>query len=97
MSNAFQSAGGGACFPRNTQEWQEKGMAPELAEHRMKQEVFGHDYRVDAKGNPIEQGKGSAQQQTAHHKQALEKIAAARRSAVGFTGALDGAFDPKKG
>jgi hypothetical protein len=94
MTTAFQSKGGGAPFPRSANEWMEKGMPADQAEHRMRQEVFGHDYKVDAKGNPIETGKGSAAQVTLHHKQALERIANARRS-VGFSGAET--FDPKKG
>ena len=28
-------------------------------DHEMKKHVFGHNYRTDARGNPIEQGIGS--------------------------------------
>lgn len=93
---AFQSGGGGAVFPRNVKEWQEKGMSAEQADHRIKEEVFGQNYQIDAKGKPIETGIGSAQQQTRQHKEALERVGA-RRSSVGYSGALEGAFDPRKG
>jgi hypothetical protein len=35
--------------------------------------VFGHDYKRDKHGRPIEQGIGSAQQVTEAHLQALAK------------------------
>jgi hypothetical protein len=93
-STMFQSRTGSVPHPRTANEWMEKGYSPDQAEHKIRQDVFGHDYKVDAKGNPIEQGKGSAAQQTLQHKQSLERIAAARRS-VGYTGAE--AYDPRKG
>jgi hypothetical protein len=100
MTTLFQGKSGGVPFPRNVAEWQEKGLSPEQAQHKTRQDVFGHDYKVDGKGNPIETGIGSAQQQTAQHKQALERIAGARaamRSKIGFTSAVAGAFDPRTG
>lgn len=87
---------GGVCFPRNASEWMQKGFSPEHAEHKMRQDVFGHDYQTDAKGDPIETGIGSAAQQTRQHKEALER-ARSRRSGVGYSPALEGAFDPRKG
>ena len=42
--------------------------------------VFGHDVQFDAKGNPIEQGFGSAQNQTVQHRQALERERARQRA-----------------
>jgi hypothetical protein len=39
----------------------------------VKQNVFGHDHKVDAKGNPIEQGKGSAMNQTRQSVDAYRK------------------------
>jgi hypothetical protein len=76
----------------------EKGMEPAQADHRMKQEVFGHDYRTDAAGNPVEQGKGSAAQPTQQHlmaKQIGEDAARSRGMRAGYTPALEGAFDPR--
>jgi hypothetical protein len=104
----FQGKNGGVPFPRTENEWIEKKMsqgisfedAQKEAQHKLRQDVFGHDFKVDAKGNPIENGKGSALQSTAQHQQALERSAGARaamRSKVGFTPALAGTFDPKKG
>ncbi len=95
---AFQSTRGGAPFPRSANEWMEKGMPADQAEHRMRQEVFGHDHKTDAKGNPIEQGKGSAAQPTAQHLQAKqigEDAAAQRGMRQGWNPGLEGAFDPR--
>jgi hypothetical protein len=39
----------------------------------VKQNVFGVDYKTDAKGNPIEQGKGSAMNQTRQSVDAYRK------------------------
>jgi hypothetical protein len=99
MTALFQGKGGSVPFPRNVNEWMEKGLSPEQAEHKVRQDVFGHDYQVDAKGAPIERGKGSASQTTAQHQEALERSAAARaamRSKIGYSRALEGAFDPKE-
>ena len=100
MTTLCQAKSGGVPFPRNVAEWQEKGLSPEQATHKVRADVFGHDYKVDGKGNPIETGIGSAQQQTAQHKQALERIAGARaaaRNKVGYSATLEGAFDPRAG
>jgi hypothetical protein len=108
MTKLFQGKNGGAPFPRTESEWIEKKMsqgvsfedAQKDAQHKLRQDVFGHDYKVDAKGNPIENGKGSAAQSTAQHQQALERSAGARaamRSKVGYTPALAGTFDPRTG
>lgn len=98
MEKAFQSTRGGAPFPRSAAEWMEKGMEPAQAEHRMRQEVFGADHRTDAKGTPIEQGKGSALQPTAQHLQAKQIAEDAARShgmRLGYHPGLEGAFDPR--
>jgi hypothetical protein len=95
---AFQS-GGGECFPRNTKEWVEKGYSADQAEHKIRQDVFGHDFRVDTMGKPIEQGIGSERNQTTQHRQALQTAAAARsamHSRVGYTPTLVDAFDPRE-
>jgi hypothetical protein len=49
------------------------GLTKEDAEEEMAKRVFGHDYRRDKHGNPIEQGIGSASQQTEHHKRYAAK------------------------
>jgi hypothetical protein len=98
MTKLFQGKDGGVPFPRTTDEWLAKGYSPEQAQHKMRQDVFGHDYQTDAKGNPIETGRGSASQPTAQHKEALERAAGARaaaRSRIGFSPSLEGAFNPK--
>ncbi|WP_213740943.1 hypothetical protein [Bradyrhizobium sp. dw_411] len=108
MTNLFQGKNGGVPFPRTEKEWIEKKMsqgvpyedAQKEAQHRLCQDVFGHDYKVDAKGSPIETGRGSAQQSTVQHQQALARSAGARaamRSKVGYTPALAGSFDPREG
>ena len=100
MTNLFQGKSGGVPFPRNVTEWMEKGLSPEQATHKMRNDVFGHNYQLDAKGEPIERGIGSAHQQTTQHKQALERSAGARaamRSKIGYTSAVAGAFDPRTG
>lgn len=98
MEKAFQSTRGGAPFPRSANEWIEKGMEPAQAENRMRQEVFGHDHKVDASGKPVEQGKGSAAQPTAQHlqaKQIAEDGARQHGMRMGYHGGLEGAFDPR--
>jgi len=95
---AFTGPDGGVPFPRSAKEWENKGYSPEQAEQRMRNEVFGHDHKADAKGNPIEQGKGSAAQQTHQHLQAMhiaETAAAARGMRLGYSPAIEGAFDPR--
>lgn len=107
MANLFQGKDGGLPFPRTEQEWIDKKMsqgfsfesAQKEAQHKIRQDVFGHDYALDARGTPIEKGIGSSQQLTVQHKQALERAAGARaamRSKVGYTPKLKGTFDPRK-
>ena len=67
------------------------------ASHKIHQDVFGHDYKTDAKGNPIETGKGSASQPTAQHQQALmisQEAEAKRAMTMGWHPGLAHAFDP---
>lgn len=100
MTSLFQGKNGGVPFPRNVTEWMEKGLSPEQATHKMRDDVFGEGHQVDARGEPIETGIGSAHQQTHQHKQALERAAGARaamRSKIGYTSAVAGAFDPRTG
>jgi hypothetical protein len=42
-------------------------------EEGVKKNVFGHDYKTDRNGNPIEQGLGSANNQTANSIAAYKK------------------------
>jgi hypothetical protein len=42
-------------------------------EHELQIAVFGVGHRVDADGKPIEQGIGSAQNQSAQHKAAIAR------------------------
>lgn len=103
----FQSKGneGSVPFPRNADEWQYKRnpatgnyFTPQEAEHKVAQDVFGHDYKIDQAGNPIERGKGSATQVTAQHQQELaraEQTRSAARARLGWSPNLEGAFDPR--
>jgi hypothetical protein len=59
--------------PLNVSDFMERGLSEKDAQHRVNQMVFGHDYKTDADGNPIEQGNGSAQQLTPQHKAAVVK------------------------
>jgi hypothetical protein len=49
------------------------GMTPAEAAEKEAESVFGVGYKKDAKGNPIEMGKGSKAQQTSQHLAALQK------------------------
>lgn len=94
----FQGKNGGAPYPRTEAEWMEKGYSPEQAAHKMRQDVFGHDYQTDAKGNPIERGKGSIHQPTAQHQQALaisQEAEARRAMTMGWHPGLINAFNPQ--
>jgi hypothetical protein len=94
----FESSKGGVPFPRTSNEWMAKGYTPEQAEHRMRQDVFGHDYQTDAKGNPIERGKGSAAQPTAQHQMELvrsQEAEIARKMRLGWHPGMEHAFDPR--
>jgi hypothetical protein len=105
MTTKFQGKNGGAPFPRTEQEWIEKKMsqghsfddASQFATKKMRDDVFGEGHRVDAKGNPIETGKGSIAQPTAQHQQALaisQEAEAKRRMTMGWHPGLVTAFDP---
>lgn len=111
MSKLFGQPGpqgpgsGGVPFPRSAEEWLPKlnpatgtYFTPAEAEHKMRQDVFGQDYTTDAKGAPIERGKGSALQQTQQHLQALDNSREAERARamrLGWGPHLEGAFDPR--
>ena len=95
MTKLFQGKNGGAPFPRTEGEWVEKRMsqghsyeaASEFATKKLRDDVFGEGHKVDAKGNPVENGKGSAAQPTAQHQQALEisrEAEARRRMTMGW-------------
>lgn len=106
MTKLFQGKNGGAPFPRTESEWVEKRMsqghpfedAQAFAQRKVTEDVFGHDYQVDAKGAPIERGKGSALQPTAQHHEALqiaEEAKARRAMTMGWHPGLASAFDPR--
>jgi hypothetical protein len=108
MAKLFQTKNGKLPFPRTEDELINNAMmdgasyeqAAEKAKHKMRQEVFGHDFKTDAKGNPIEVGLGSKHQQTRQHEMALQKAEGARaamKSKIGYTPALAGTFDPRAG
>jgi hypothetical protein len=52
-------------------EWD--GLSREQAEREIAGRVFGVGHQLDKHGTPIEQGIGSAAQQSAQHKAAVEK------------------------
>lgn len=94
----FESTKGGVPFPRTKDEWIAKGRSPEEAEHKMRQDVFGHDYQTDKSGNPIERGKGSAFQQTPQHVQEMhrsQEAEIARKMRMGWHPGLEHAFNPR--
>lgn len=47
------------------------GLTREQAEHEMACRTFGVNYKLDKNGDPLEQGIGSAAQQTEQHKAAV--------------------------
>jgi hypothetical protein len=59
--------------PLTVADFMERGMSREEAERKVAEMVFGHDFKTDAEGRPIEQGKGSPSQQTSQHKIAVAK------------------------
>lgn len=63
----------------------DKGYSREHGEREVAKLVFGADHKTDAQGRPIEQGKGSALQQTAQHLAELERQARASRMVQGWT------------
>lgn len=48
-----------------------EGKSPEQAKKIMAERVFGVNFPIDEKGNPIERGKGSKLQPTSQHVEAL--------------------------
>jgi hypothetical protein len=50
-----------------------RGKTPAQAAELEEIAVFGEGFKRDAKGNPIERGKGSKAQQTSQHLAALQK------------------------
>jgi hypothetical protein len=58
--------------------------------------VFGHDYKTDKHGRPVEQGFGSPQQVTEQHLQALAKAEGQEVADKARAEAMKrGAFPPK--
>lgn len=97
MAN-FEGVKGGVPFPRSEKEWIDKGRSPEEARQKMRDDVFGAGHQVNAKGEPIECGKGSALQPTAQHQQALmiaQDAERARQMRMGWHPGMTTAFDPK--
>lgn len=105
MTKLFQGKNGGAPFPRTESEWIEKKMsqgvdyesASVVATQKVREDVFGHDFKLDGKGQPIERGKGSASQPTAQHLQAKaigDEAVAKRAMTMGWHPGLAHAFDP---
>ncbi|MCG2639662.1 MULTISPECIES: hypothetical protein [Bradyrhizobium] len=98
MTQRVQNKTGGPTFPRTAAEWQEKGHSPAQADHKMCQDVFGHDYRIDAKGYPIETGRGSAANPVTESLIAQEREKDAAEQAkmrLGWHKGLENAFDPR--
>lgn len=96
--SGFQSKNGTVPFPRSAGEWEAKGLSPADAEHKMRQDVFGHDYTTDKSGAPIERGKGSAAQPTAQHLMAKsigEDAERSRQMRMGWHPGLEQSFNPK--
>ncbi|MGA9009261.1 MAG: hypothetical protein WB495_20835 [Xanthobacteraceae bacterium] len=46
--------------PITVEDWMGKRLSRKEAEHKINQIVFGVDYKTDKRGEPIEQGLGSA-------------------------------------
>lgn len=65
-----------------------EGKSPDQARKIMHERVFGVDYPVDDKGNPIERGLGGPLQQTGPHLQAL-KVAREREARGPMGSSLD--------
>jgi hypothetical protein len=107
MAKTFQGKNGGAPFPRTESEWVEKKMqqgvsfedASKFADHKMCQDVFGHDYKIDAKGFPIETGIGSAANpgDSDRVKRAEADAMAQAKMRLGWHKGLETAFDPRAG
>jgi hypothetical protein len=98
MAVQFQKKDGGVPFPRTTQEWVDKGLSPAQADHKMCLDVFGHNYKIDAKGYPIETGIGSASNPSSDSLKAIEREKSAAEQAkmrLGWSKSLETSFDPR--
>jgi hypothetical protein len=98
MAVQFQKKDGRIPFPRTAEEWTAAGLSPAQADHKMCQDVFGHDYKIDAKGYPIERGKGSALQPSSESLKAIEREKSAAEQAkmrLGWHKGLENSFDPR--
>jgi hypothetical protein len=49
------------------------GLNIEQANHEMRKRVFGHDYKTDRNGKPIETGIGAPGNESEHHFAAILK------------------------
>ena len=100
MADQFKKKDGGVPFPRNTQEWIDKGLTPAQADHKLCQDVYGSNYRIDAKGYPIETGRGSAANPVSESVKVIELEKSAAEQAkmrLGWHKGLENAFDPRSG
>jgi hypothetical protein len=103
----FKKKDGGACFPRTADEWMQKvnpatgaHFTEAEADHKVCQDVFGRNYKIDAKGYPIETGRGSAANPVSESLKAqeIEKNAAAQaKMRLGWHKGLEQAYDPRTG
>jgi hypothetical protein len=60
-------------LPATLHELMATGMTKADAEHILRQRTFGHDYKLDKRGNVIETGIGSAANPSSQHFDALSK------------------------
>jgi hypothetical protein len=69
--------------PPELQALREEGGEAAVKRHfeNEKRHVFGHDYKVDKHGKPIEQGIGSPGNESENHYRALEKYEGAAAAA----------------
>jgi hypothetical protein len=78
----------------------DKGLSEAAADHKVCQDVFGHNYRIDAKGYPIETSRGSAANPVNESLIAAEREKSAAEQAkmrLGWHKSLENAFDPRTG
>jgi hypothetical protein len=96
--STMQTKTGAIPFPRTVDEWVGRGYSQDQALHKVRADVFGHDYKLNPKTNqPIEQGRGAPGRETQQHRAALERARDFRRPSSGWGPGLEGSFDPKKG
>jgi hypothetical protein len=105
MAVHFQKKDGGVTFPRTMQEWMGKinpatgtHFTEAQADHKMCQDVFGPNYKLDQKGYPIETGRGSAANPASESLKAIEREKSAAEQAkarLGWHRGLEHAFDPR--